>query len=182
MVSIKNLRGLSIIKGGNMFWIIIISSKILFCLTLESELLPPPKHQSQLPCDFCQVPSPSMHSSCLEWGWVEEGQGGIKSAVIRHFILHLEVTVKLGWLCSDAHGNLWVAFRAHPSICCARHTDGVWGIVHPPLPHFVIIVSPLLHAFLFPLPSNNAYFSFEKDFFTWLWASYFTKLLLLTTS
>ena len=56
------------------------------------------------------------------------------------------------------------------------------GIVHPPLPHFVIIVSPLLHAFLFPLPSNNAYFSFEKDFFTWLWASYFTKLLLLTTS
>lgn len=179
MVSIKNLRGMSIVKGENMFWIIIISSKILFSLTPESELLPPPKCQSQLPCDFCQVPSPSMYSSCLEWGWVEEGQGGIKSAVIRHFIPHFEVTMKLGWFCSDAHGNLWVAFSAHPSICYTQRTDGVFRILYPPLPHFVIIVSPLLHVFLFPLPSNNAYFSIEKDFFTRLWALYFTKLLYL---
>ena len=45
--------------------------------------------------------------------------------MIRHFIPHFEVTVKLGWFCSDAHGNLWVAFSAHPSICYTQHTDCV---------------------------------------------------------
>lgn len=112
MVSIKNLRGMSIVKGGNMFWIItIISCKILFCFTLESELLPPPKRQSQLLCDFCQVPSPSMHSSCLEWGWVEEGQGGIKSAVSRHFEVCCETGLALQWCTWKSAGCFQGSFQ-----------------------------------------------------------------------
>lgn len=139
---------MSIAKGGNMSWIIIINSKILLCLTLEYGLLP----ASKMPITAATWPLPSpltlTTSSGLELGWVEEGQGGIKSAMITRLIPYFEVTMKLGWLCNDAHGNLWVAFRVHPSICCTQHTDGVCKIFYPPLCNHCLTSSPSIHSTL----------------------------------
>lgn len=175
---LKDLRVIATRKERNMPWIIIITFKILLCLILESWLLPASKMPT--PAAMWLLPGfLTLHASpCPELGPFGEGQGGIKLAMIRYFIPHFEVTMKLCWLCNDAYGNLWVASRVYSSLCCIQHTDGVCKTFYPPLYNHcetrVLTVSPPLPACppisLLP-PPNIAYFSTEKISFIKLRAS-----------
>ena len=116
---------MSVSKEGNLSWVIITTSKNLLCLTLESGLLP----ASNMPITTAVrlLSGPLLSCPHLGQNWAEMRRGREASHQLWSDIF------SPGLLWSGARGNLCLAVRVHPSMCCTQHTDGVYEMSHPPL-------------------------------------------------